>query len=66
VINQEDYDSINKYRKARNNYVHDKKTITQELALECLEFTKYIVIKIIEKSENQLIKEWIKQFRFIN
>lgn len=66
VINQEDYDSINKYRKARNDFVHDKKTIKQELALECLEFTKYIIFKILGESENQLIKDWIKQFRFIN
>jgi len=64
LVDQKDYDSINKYRKARNDFVHDDKDIKQELALECLEFTKYIVIKIIGKSENQVIKEWIKHFKF--
>ena len=52
--------------KINYDFVHDKKTIKQELALECLEFAKYIIIKIIGESENQLIKDWIKQFRFIN
>ena len=66
LVNDEDYKSITKYRKARNYFVHDKEPINQELALECLEFTKYIVFKILGETESKLVKEWIKKFKFIS
>lgn len=63
LINAVDYDKINKFRAARNNFVHDKTTIKKELALECLEITKYFIIKLIEDHDKLLLNNWIRRFK---
>ena len=55
LLNDREYQIINKFRDARNKFAHGKEIITEDLSRECLDFTKSLIIKLIGDINSSLL-----------